>query len=247
MAPALEKGLDIIELLAATPDSLSLNEISTRLKRSVGEIFRMLIVLEQRHYVAQAVGSDKYQLTMKLFQLAHKHLPINVLVNAASGPMREFAQSTGQSCHLAILDDAQILVVARQESFADLSFSVRVGTQAPLLQSCSGNVIFAFSDEPVRSRLLDRIQATNESVLDRSAAEKMVTKIRRQGYFEAKSAQTVGITDIGHPIFDHSGYVAASLSTPFLNRTAGDPAVDHASARLELERAAAAISHMLGS
>ncbi len=39
-APALEKGLDILELLAVSPIGLSQAEIATKLKRSVNEIYR---------------------------------------------------------------------------------------------------------------------------------------------------------------------------------------------------------------
>ena len=44
-APALEKGLDVIELLAAEKSPLNLSAISQRLGRSSGELFRMLQVL----------------------------------------------------------------------------------------------------------------------------------------------------------------------------------------------------------
>jgi DNA-binding IclR family transcriptional regulator len=246
-APALEKGLDILELLANAPDSASLSEIAGRLKRSVGEIFRMVAVLEQRRYVAPALNSDKYQLTMKMFQLAHRHLPINVLVNAAAAPMRQLSQRTGQSCHIAVLDDASIRVIARQESFADLSFSVRVGTQAPVFQSCSGNLLYAFAEESVRQAMQERVFRETGTPPDAAAIDKLATQIRRQGCLEVKSAQTVGITDIGYPIFDHSKTVAAALAIPFLEQIDVDQSADRARAHHELALAAAEISHMLGA
>ena len=49
-APALEKGLDVLELLAAEPHGLNLQEISRRLKRTSNELFRMLDVLLRRGY-----------------------------------------------------------------------------------------------------------------------------------------------------------------------------------------------------
>ena len=246
-APALEKGLDILELLASTPDSASLSEIAGQLGRSIGEIFRMLAVLEQRHYVAPAASSEKFQLTMKLFQLAHMHLPINRLVNAATAPMRRLAHQTGQSCHLVVLDGAHMRVIARQESFADLSFSVRVGTQVPVFQSCSGNVLYAFSSHAARDGVRDRCEREGGATLDGDAIEKRAAEIRQQGFFETPSAQTLGITDIGCPVFDHGGDIIAALSIPFINRTTDDPQADRTAARAELARTAAAISHGLGA
>lgn len=57
-APALEKGLDLLELLANEADGLNISEITRRLNKSVGELFRMLVVLEQRGYVEMSSGSD---------------------------------------------------------------------------------------------------------------------------------------------------------------------------------------------
>ena len=50
-APALSKGLDILELLASEGDGLAQGEIGRRLDRTTSEIFRMLLVLRQRGYV----------------------------------------------------------------------------------------------------------------------------------------------------------------------------------------------------
>jgi hypothetical protein len=47
-APALEKGLDVIELLAAEQHGLTLQEIARRLERTATELFRMLDVLVRR-------------------------------------------------------------------------------------------------------------------------------------------------------------------------------------------------------
>lgn len=246
-APALEKGLDILELLAVTPDSVGLSELAAKLGRSVGEIFRMLAVLEQRQYVAAQESSDKFQLTMKLFQLSHMHLPINMLVNAAAAPMRRLSQHTGQSCHLAILDDAVIRIIARQESFADLSFSVRVGTQAPVFQSCSGNILYAFADARVRESLRRSAGENAGVALDQDATDTRAATIRRQGYYEVTSAKTVGITDIGYPVFDHSGAITAVLAIPYLDQVDADRAAGLARAHAELALAAREISERLGA
>src|SRR5690606_10794944 len=46
--PALDKAFDVVELLASTPGGATLNEIATRLGRSMGELFRIVIALERR-------------------------------------------------------------------------------------------------------------------------------------------------------------------------------------------------------
>ena len=75
----LDKGLDILELLATTEEGLSQAEIAKALERSPNEIYRMLDRLVRRHYVARTSG-DRFQLTLKLFALAHQHAPVRRLV-----------------------------------------------------------------------------------------------------------------------------------------------------------------------
>src|SRR3984893_13987061 len=88
-APALEKGLDILELLAADPAALTHSEIAHRLRRTIGEVFRMLVCLDERGYISQVSTDERYQLTLKLFELAHKHHPLQRLVSAARPRMQQ--------------------------------------------------------------------------------------------------------------------------------------------------------------
>ena len=82
-APALDKGLDILELLAETDEGLSQAEIAKALDRTPNEIYRMLDRLVRRDYVRRTTG-DRYEITLKLFELAHRHSPTRRLVQQES-------------------------------------------------------------------------------------------------------------------------------------------------------------------
>jgi DNA-binding Lrp family transcriptional regulator len=82
-APALDKGLDILELLAREEEGLSQAEIAKALGRTPNEHYRMLERLVRRGYVFRN-ASDRYELTLKLFGLAHFHRPIRRLVSRAT-------------------------------------------------------------------------------------------------------------------------------------------------------------------
>ena len=217
-APALEKGLDILELLALEPQELGQKEIADRLGRSVGEIFRMLAVLEQREFVRLAADSERYQLTMKLFQLAHWHLPVNRLIQASTGPMRRLALRTGQSCHLTTLSVPDVVVLYRQESFGDRSFAVRVGAQSPVLDSCSGQMFFALSDDFTRETIRATLKADSQVQQRAAAAANLAEDLRRTQLLELPSSQVEGITDIGTPVLDINDSMTAALIIPFLHR-----------------------------
>ena len=49
-APALEKGLDILEVLANAEQPMGLNVLAKAMGRTVSEIFRMAVTLEHRGY-----------------------------------------------------------------------------------------------------------------------------------------------------------------------------------------------------
>jgi hypothetical protein len=82
-APALDKGLDLIEALAAESGGLSQEQIAERVGRSVGDIFRMLGVLEQRRYVSRDPATAEYTLTIQLFRVAAQFPPTKRLQQAA--------------------------------------------------------------------------------------------------------------------------------------------------------------------
>src|ERR1700761_2597975 len=110
-APALDKGLDILELLASVDGGLTQSEIAKALGGSANENYRMLDRLVRRGYVLRN-DADRYELTLKLFGLAHLHRPIRRLVAQATPMMRELAQQTQQSNHLAVYDRSAVIVIA---------------------------------------------------------------------------------------------------------------------------------------
>jgi DNA-binding IclR family transcriptional regulator len=148
-APALEKGLDILELLADEAGGLSQSEIAERTGRSVGQIFRVLATLERRGYVSRDRQSGIYAFSMKTFDLAHRHPPLRGLVAVATPPMRELADRVRQSCNLSVLDAGRVRVIAQAESPADFGYRVRVGATFPVESTATGTVLSADNAEPI--------------------------------------------------------------------------------------------------
>ncbi|MDO7881084.1 IclR family transcriptional regulator [Salinibacterium soli] len=140
-APALDKGLDILELLADQPGGLSQSEIAEAVGRSVGQIFRVLATLERRGYVARDRQSGLYSFSMKLFDLAHRHPPLRGLIAVATAPMRDLAERVRQSCNLSVLDAGRVRVIAQVESPADFGYRVRVGALFDVESTATGAVL----------------------------------------------------------------------------------------------------------
>ena len=225
-APALEKGLDLLEALAAEPNGISQKALAGRIGRSVGEIFRMLGVLEQRGYVTRHPKTGEYSLSLRLFQLATHHPPSRRLQQAALPVMEELAAETGLSCHLSMVSGEHFLIVAQAESDRPMGWSVKLGAVFPFtLDFVSARVIAAFQRERRRTELV-AVLARQSKVPAEGIAPRLET-IATAGYDMAPSAIVAGLVDMSAPVLDHSGQAVAALTLPFLpqrdqNR---DPAV----------------------
>ena len=156
-APALEKGLDILELLAGEPEGLTISQIADSLVRSVGEIFRMVVVLDQRGYIHASGGSDLYAVTLKIFEIAHKIPAIARLESAAALELRGLSHEIGQSCHVVIYYDGRGHVVVQQDAPSERVMTVRLGAEAPLVNTCSGHVLLAFASPQQRAMMIGEI------------------------------------------------------------------------------------------
>lgn len=212
-APALEKGLDVLELLAAERAPLNLSTISERLGRSAGELFRMLQVLEYKGFIRFAENGAGYVLTNKLFALGMTQAPIRSLLEVALPIMRRLSHVIGQSCHVAVASEDQIVVVARIERPGDLGFSVRVGYRREITKATSGLVLFAFQNDEARRQWLRRCG------LKGAAADEFVKRaeaVRTRGYHQAASHFVQGIVDLSAPVLKGESAVAA-LTVPFVH------------------------------
>jgi DNA-binding IclR family transcriptional regulator len=191
--PALDKGLDIVEALAAAQTPQSLTEIAKTLKRSPSELFRMLNTLEKRSYISRDPVSERYRLTLKLYELAHTHSPVEQLLRAASLPMRELAESIHESCHLSVLSRQMLVVIAQEESPEPVRLSVEVGYRVQPLNTASGRVLIAFLGSQEQQYFLagDKVYA-EMTTSEKKALRRELEQIRANGHLMTLSTRRTG-------------------------------------------------------
>ncbi|MEO5883051.1 MAG: IclR family transcriptional regulator [Caldimonas sp.] len=244
-APALEKGLDILELLAGESEGLSQTAIAQRLQRTTTELFRMLAVLERRGYLTRHVDGS-YRLTLRLFELAHQHPPLKRLLTVALPAMQELASATRQSNHLVIHFARRILVVAQVDSPEPMGFAVRLGAHFPFRPDrASSRVLSAFQPQAVQQELIAELLANSTRPISAARVRGELADIATQGFYMAASDTTEGVTDLCAPVFDHSEGAVAALTMPYLRQR--DVAVTVAAARQALLATVRRISAALGA
>lgn len=219
-APALEKGLDILEYLSRSDTGLTQAEIARVLGRSVSEIFRMLVVLQDRGYIAFDAGTDRYVLTTLMFEIANRTPLIRRLTTAAAPLMRDLAQRINQSVHLAVLAEDSVLIVGQVDPPARHVMSVRLGTRVDVWRASSGRVMMAFQTEDALNEML--AQAPLPASIPEPRLRADLAEIRIRGHEIVDSFVIKGVVNISAPIIGHTGHAIAALTVPHIERF-GDP------------------------
>ncbi|ERM03675.1 IclR family transcriptional regulator [Brucella intermedia 229E] len=246
--PALDKGLDILELLASVDGGLTQAEIAKHLDRSPpNEFYRMLDRLVKRGYVTKLEG-DRYSLTLKLFGLAHLHAPVRRLASFATPFMRELADRSRQANQLAVFDRGSVVVIAQQEA-PDYwgGISIRVGSHISLFDTGSGHVLLAFRSPEERKMMIAEYAKDVESVkLDQDFYDRL-DQIRERGYEMMPSAQVAGVYNLSAPILGPDGTCIASLTCPYVTLVNSASAPDITQTIGLLQKTVQDLSKLVGS
>jgi len=238
-APALDKGLDILELLAEQPSGMTRSEIVKAMGRSPSEVYRMIERLVARQYVRRSDKGDQYALSMKLFLLGSAHPPIRRLIAQAQPLLDEFASRTLQSIHLATPEGDHAIVIAQASGPANWEFRLRVGAALELTSTSSGKTLLAFQDDERRKELLRCSNQSPESEnIDKARSMQAhliaeLEEIRKTKSRISPSGQLVGVTDISAAVLGKDGNAFAVLTCPYIQRVLN---ADKTGGQMDVER-----------
>ncbi len=241
--PALEKGLDVLELLATLSAPITPSQIAQRLGRSLQEVYRVVLALERRGYIVRPPGEEALVLSTQLFGLATMFPPFRRLVDAAQPIMNALALEASQACHLVVLDGLNQRIVAQVDSPAAIAIRLRVGAASPAVRGASGRTILAFQPSSIQEWMLLESQPIQPpGWLETCRAR--IAGIQDHGYELVEGEVVHGVFDVSFPILDAEGRSLAALTMPFL--TSYHVAVPFEEAVPMLHRAAAGITGIMG-
>ena len=215
LAPALEKGLDILELMSKSDIPLSQKDMAQRLGRSVGELYRMISCLVDRGYLVAT--DEKYNVTTKLFELAHHNPPMHRLLTEATPIMQKLSSDLDQSCHLTVYNSGRQVVIAKIDSPSGMGFSVRVGAELDVIVSASGRVLLAFQADETRQSRVDESARRRPDHADIQIFTTL-DLVRARGFESIPSVQVRGLYAVAFPILNTRGNAIAALTVPYAER-----------------------------
>lgn len=195
--PALDKGLDVLEALAAASSPLSLSEIARSIGQTPSAVFRLLNRLESRLYVTRDALSGQYSLSLKLLELSHSYPPVEHLTRVSGGYMRELADSSRESVHLSVLNHGRLVVLMDVASPLRVRFAHQVGSQFSPVATNSGRLLLAYlNPEELETYLADDEEYAKLSKPKRDAFHAELKAIRRNRYAVSFSEERAGMRDI---------------------------------------------------
>lgn len=242
-APALAKGLQILEVMAGAEEALTMSEIAQQTGRTVNELFRMLAELEEQGYVLR----DKhgaYSLSLKLFRLASLENVQQVLVRLAHGPMRDYAAASDEECHLCTLDSGMVVVLASRQSSKSVRVSVRPGSVHHPMATTSGRLMLAsLPEEEQRWHLAEAKRHFPGQGLAVSKALPELRKLQGKKNLFGQDAVLEGLSDYVVLLPSVTEQLRATLATSwFSSRKSG---LSRRQIEVELHRAATLIADQL--
>ena len=244
-APALEKGLDILELLARTGRPLGTRQIAEELGRAKNEIFRMVHVLLGRGYLQHEESGEGLTLSNKLFGLGMQTTRARDLVTVAAPIVERFAEEVHQAAHLVVAHRGETVIIAAVSGGSDMNFALKLGYRRPLADAHSGLVLMAFQPELVRRQMIAECLALMREPPDPTTLAAELEAVRRQGAIIHESRDIIGVTDEVCPIVLADGRAAACVTVAAVSRRSNPPNFEAMLARLQI--ACAEIAHEFGA
>ena len=194
---------------------IGVTELSQRLMMSKSTVYRFLQTMKMLGYVSQEGETDKYALTLKLFELGATSLEHVDLVDLCDKEMQLISQQTNEALHLGALDENAIIYIHKIDSGYNLRMQSRIGRRNPLYSTAIGKVLLAYrSEEFTRNALSDVefIKHTDKTLENIDQLLSELKAVKEQAYAEDNEEQEPGLRCMAAPVFDRFGNVIAGLS-----------------------------------
>ena len=213
-----ERVLDILELVAATPDGMMRGEIADALtipKSSASILLRSLLA---RGYLQPSRDGRRLAIGVRAFETGSGFLRQMSLRDLARAAMDELVREFGHTCHLAVLAGRDVVYLDKVDPpRAAVTLVTSVGARLPAAATAVGLAQLAFLDDreldarygesPADPAVLARIRASREA-------------IRRRGWASERGETTPGVGCVAAPVFDHAGRPIGAVGATYLEATA---------------------------
>jgi DNA-binding IclR family transcriptional regulator len=213
-APALDRGLAILEALDARPEGMSLSEISRVIGSPKNSTSRLVQTLMVRGYVERDEATMIIRLTGKLLRLGHPRVGRVSLVECALEPMRMLRDAVGETVQLGIPIGDEGVIIEQVESTQAVRICVEIGLRFPLHNNAPGKVLLAFQHPKACERTIQRLKLarfTARTITTKEALRQECERVVKLGYGTDWGEGDEGIHCVAAPVFDRPNHLLAVI------------------------------------
>lgn len=244
---SVDRALSILEVLSDYNQGLGTTEIGEKVGLHKSTVHRLLGTLIYKGYVVQDKATNKYKLTLKLFELGNKKMDSLDILTVSKPYTSELMEKVNEVVHLVIRDKNDIVYIDKVEADNTIMMVSNIGRRSPLYCTSVGKAMLAFMKEEEVKEIWENSniqKLTKNTITDYDEFKRELDKIRANGYAEDNEEHEIGVRCVGAPVFNYRGKVegAISISGPTI-RITKDKVEDLAR---EVKKYAGLISRELG-
>lgn len=216
MMGGLAKGLRVIEAFTVDTPRLSISEAAAIAGLDRATTRRCLLTLAEHGYCAY--DGKFFTVTPRVLRLGTGCLATMPLPRIVQPWLDDLSERIGQSTSVAILDESEIVYVARAAQRKVMSIALMPGSRLPAYCTSMGRVLLAALPEEAALSLLRTaplVQRTPQTMTDIERLMAELTAVRGQGYAAVSEEVEPGLRSVAVPIVNARGQVVAALNTGF--------------------------------
>lgn len=181
--PAVEKCVEILELLARAKKAMGVSEIAKKLSLNKSTVFNIVYTLDDARILEKRTDG-KFQFGTRLYILGRAASRASELIGTVHPYLEEINRKTKLSAFLGLRMDLSAVIIDKADSASNIKIHSEVGMRLPLLSGAGGRVLLAqLSDEDIDTILAhnDLIKYTPNSCVDKTEYKKLIIKARTDG------------------------------------------------------------------
>lgn len=210
--------LDLIELVAASPDGVLLREATVRLNAPKSSTLMLLRTLVNRGYVVRDPVSDRYALAeqFRAGAFGWSADPYARLIAAAHPIMETLVQALGESMTFGVFDTpGHAKAITQVVADVEVRYTANINRPIPLYCTAIGRVLVSGQPEAEWPQLIGDgpfAPITRHTVTDPAALLEVIAQVRRQGHAVVMEEFALGGTGVAAPVLDAEGRAIAALN-----------------------------------
>ncbi|WP_080508165.1 IclR family transcriptional regulator [Bryobacter aggregatus] len=213
-APALERGLTVLEAVARSRGGLTLSQITRYLDLPKSSAFCLLRTLEQCGYLIRDPKTGKYSVSLRICTVASMALNGIGLREKAKPYLRRLSEESGLTVHMAILENGSCLLIEKMTPAGVPPIATWVGKQLSLHCTAIGKAIGAYMDEEALTTLMREqgfMRHNENTICSMRRLKQELATVRQRGYSMDDEEEEISIRCIGGALFE-DGKVVGGLS-----------------------------------